>query len=309
MTLEARAVDVRRGGRGLLREVDLAVRPGEVLVVLGANGAGKSTLLRCLSGELLPDAGAIHLNGRALAGWAPRECAKRRAILPQQSALSFPFTALEVALMGRIPHGGPGRGDIGIATQALVAAEAAHLAERSYTTLSGGERQRVHLARILTQVWQPLPDDEPRYLLLDEPTASLDLAHQHTTLALVRQWAQRGLGVMVVLHDLNLAAQYGDRIAVLKDGQLVTAGHPHAVLEPPLIAEAFGLPVRVIPHPELDCPLIITIHRGAGSTTPMARRSVGLERHAFGRRPSASHRLAGESDPMPYHRQPPRAAS
>ncbi len=225
--------------------------------MLGPNGAGKSTLLRCLSGELVPDSGKIHLNGRPLPSWPPRECAKRRAVLPQQSPLSFPFTGLEVALMGRIPHGGPGRGDIAIAGQALLATEAGHLRERSYITLSGGERQRVHLARVLTQLWEPLPEDEPRFLLLDEPAASLDLAHQHGALGLARQWARRGLGVLVVLHDLNLAAQYGDRIAVLKDGQLIASGPAHRVLQAELIAESFGLPVRVIPHPELDCPLIV----------------------------------------------------
>ncbi len=257
MSLEAAGLRVSRGGRALIDGVSLTLSPGQVLVILGANGAGKSTLLRCLSGELGPDAGEVHLNGRPLPRWPAGDCAKRRAILPQQSPLSFPFTALEVAAMGRIPHGGPGLDDTRIAAQALAAAEADHLAERRYTTLSGGERQRVHLARVLTQLWEPLPNDEPRYLLLDEPTASLDLAHQHTTLALARRWTDRNLGVLVVLHDLNLAAQYGDRIALMKEGRLLAVDQPRTVLEPTGIEHAFGLPVRVIPHPELDCPLIV----------------------------------------------------
>ncbi|EXJ16452.1 hemin ABC transporter ATP binding protein [Imhoffiella purpurea] len=246
-----------RDGRALIDGVSLTLNPGEVLVILGANGAGKSTLLRCLSGELRPDAGEIRLNGVPLAAWSSGDCARRRAILPQQSPLNFPFTALEVAAMGRIPHGGPGPGDTRIAAAALAAAEAEHLAERRYTTLSGGERQRVHLARILAQLWSPLPNDEPRYLLLDEPTASLDLAHQHATLALARRWTDRNIGVLVVLHDLNLAAQYGDRIALMKQGRLLALDRPRAVLEPPLIEQAFGLPVSVIPHPEMGCPLVI----------------------------------------------------
>lgn len=257
MSLEARGLRVRRGGHTLLDEVGLSLHPGEVLVILGANGAGKSTLLRCLSGELQPDAGAIRLNGIPLGHWSTADCAKRRAILPQHSPLNFPFTALEVAAMGRIPYGGPGPGDMRIAVAALAAAEVGHLAERRYTTLSGGERQRVHLARILTQLWTPLPDDEPRYLLLDEPTASLDLAHQHATLDLARRWTERRIGVLVVLHDLNLAAQYGDRIALMKHGRLLALDQPRVVLEPAGIEHAFGLPVRVIPHPDLDCPLIV----------------------------------------------------
>lgn len=253
---------MRRQGRWLLDGVSLSVGAGEVLVLLGANGAGKSTLLKCLAGDLRPERGQVQLNGRALHHWSALEAARRRAVLPQASPLSFPFTALEVALMGRIPQGGPSAADMEIALAALGAAEAEHLAERRYTTLSGGERQRVHLGRVLAQLWEPLPGDEPRWLLLDEPTASLDLAHQHSVLALARRWAssgrsQRGLGVLVVLHDLNLAAQYADRVAVLKQGRLLEQGRPQEVLRPQPIFDAFGLPVRVLPHPELDCPLIV----------------------------------------------------
>ena len=255
--LEVCGLRVLAGGRRLLDEVSLAVIPGELLVIIGANGAGKSTLLRCLGAELTPAAGEVQMNGRPLARWAPRDSAKRRAVLPQASPLGFPFTGLEVALMGRIPFGAPGPGDIRIAGAALAAAEAAHLAERRYTTLSGGERQRVHLARVLAQLWEPLPDGEPRYLLLDEPTASLDLAHQHALLRLARAWAAADVGVLIVLHDLNLAAQYADRIAMLKGGRLLVVGTPAEVLRPEAIAEAFGLEVHCLRHPELDCPLIV----------------------------------------------------
>ncbi len=257
MTLEAEGLCVRRSGRALLQNLSLSLAAGEVLAVVGANGAGKSTLLRVLSAELTPDRGQVRLNGRALADWPARESAKRRAVLPQHSPLDFPFTALEVVLMGRIPHGGPGAEDVHRAALALAEVGLAPLAERRYTTLSGGERQRVHLARVLVQIWEPLPAQEPRFLLLDEPTASLDLAHQHATLALAQRWAQHDLGVLIVLHDLNLAAQYANRVAVLKAGQLLAVGAPAKVLEPTLIAEAFGLPVQILPHPELPCPLIV----------------------------------------------------
>ena len=263
--LSAAGIGVQRQGRQLLEDVDLSLTAGEVLVLLGANGAGKSTLLKCLAGELAPDRGQVLLNGRPLSRWRALDAARRRAVLPQASPLNFPFTALEVVLMGRIPHGGAQRGtgsaDLTIAAGTLAAAEADHLAQRRYTTLSGGERQRVHLARVLAQLWEPLPDEEPQWLLLDEPTASLDLAHQHSVLGLARRWVHRSgrrrLGVLVVLHDLNLAAQYADRIAVLKQGRLLVAGAPREVLQPAQVQDAFGLPVRVLPHPELDCPLIV----------------------------------------------------
>lgn len=269
MTLEALELTVERERRRLLDGVNLTVNPGEVLVVVGANGAGKSTLLRCLAGELTPTRGEVRLNGQSLVQWPLRELARRRAVLPQSSPLNFPFTVLEVALMGRIPHGGPATRDVPAAMEALTLAEVAHLAGRRYTTLSGGERQRVQLARILTQLWEPAR--EPRYLLLDEPTASLDLAHQHTTLALARHWSTRGTGVLVILHDLNLAAQYADRVAVLQHGRLLAVDHPRAVLEPVLIEQAFGLPVQVIPHPVLDCPLIVPT-LGATTAPPLNSR-------------------------------------
>jgi iron complex transport system ATP-binding protein len=284
-TLAAAGLGVRRQGRWLLDGVDLTLAAGEVLVLLGANGAGKSTLLKCLAGEILPEQGQVLLNGRALGRWRPADAARRRAVLPQASPLSFPFTALEVVLMGRIPHGGlqgsAGAADLGIAAAALAATEVAHLAERRYTTLSGGERQRVHLARVLAQLWEPLPGGEPQWLLLDEPTASLDLAHQHGVLTLARRWAADPTarrGVLVVLHDLNLAAQYAERIAVLKEGRLLISGTPAAVLTPGLIEAAFGLAVSVLPHPELDCPLIVPRVRRGGGLAASERPATGLLR-------------------------------
>jgi len=153
----------------------------------------------------------------------------------------------------------------------------AHLAGRRYTTLSGGERQRVQLARVLVQLWEAA--DTPRYLLLDEPTASLDLAHQHTTLALARHWSARGAGVLVILHDLNLAAQYGDRIAILRQGRLMAVAPPREALTPPLIQDAFGLPVRVIPHPDLDCPLVVPTHPVGVAPGPNPASGVDASNH------------------------------
>lgn len=143
-----------------------------------------------------------------------------------------------------------------IAHEALAAAHVDHLAERSYMTLSGGERQRVQLARVLAQVWQ---GHEPRYLLLDEPTNNLDLAHQHGTLEIAAEFSQRGVGVLAILHDLNLAAQYADHILVMQQGQVLAAGHPQMVLTPQVIQEAFAMSVMIEQHPCLDCPLVIAM--------------------------------------------------
>jgi iron complex transport system ATP-binding protein len=267
--LEASAVAVAIGPARLLDAVSLCIAPGEVVAIIGPNGAGKSTLLRVLCGDLMPEDGEVRLLGRPLPTWPVQEQARRRAVLPQQSTLAFAFTAREVVLLGRAPHSGGAAGprDRAIADAALDVVDAAHLADRWYTTLSGGEQQRVHLARVLAQIWEPI-DGQPRFLLLDEPTNSLDLAHQHCTLALARQWSRQGVGVALVLHDLNLAAQYADRLALLHNGRVVAAGTPADVLTPPQIAAVFGLPVQVLAHPSLPGPLVVATPNGPAPHMP-----------------------------------------
>ncbi|GAB4366414.1 MAG: heme ABC transporter ATP-binding protein [Kiloniellaceae bacterium] len=261
--LRADAIRVRYGAAEVLRGPSLAVAPGEVVAVLGPNGAGKSTLLAVLAGTLRPHQGDAVLEGRALADWPPRALALRRAVLPQHSELSFGFAVLEVVLLGRSPHAGASSRaeDLAVAEACLAEAEVAHLAHRLYTTLSGGERQRVQLARVLAQIDFPKTDrrDQPRYLLLDEPTASLDPAHQHATLRTARRAAERGMGVLAILHDLNLAALYADRLVVLSRGRLAAEGTPEAVLTEELVREAFELPVHITRHPTRGCPQIVPV--------------------------------------------------
>ncbi|MEL7362134.1 MAG: heme ABC transporter ATP-binding protein [Bacteroidota bacterium] len=244
------------GTNTLVVDVSLAVAPGEVVAVVGANGAGKTTLLRMASGDLTPSAGTVRLDDRALAAYEPDALARQRAVLPQHAALTFGFTAREVVLLGRTPHAAGQAMDDEVAAQALHLAGVTHLAERAYPTLSGGERQRVHFARTLAQLWEA-PAAGSRVLLLDEPTASLDPAHQHAVLGVSKQCADAGVGVLAVLHDLNLAAYYADRIAVLRQGRLVALGPPAAVLTPGTIRHAFGLDALVQTHPTADCPLVI----------------------------------------------------
>ena len=249
-------VTVRAGASTLLDALSLGVAPGEVVAVVGPNGAGKTTALRALAGDLAPDGGSVRLDGRRLAE-AP-DVARRRAVLPQESALAFGFSALDVVLLGRTPHQTGRRANLAAAARAMDEARVAHVADRLYPSLSGGERQRVHLARTLAQL-DAEPSGASRYLLLDEPTSALDLGHQHAVLRTARRQASRGVGVLAVLHDLNLAAQYADRIAVLAAGRLVAVGRPEAVLTPTVVRCAFGIAVVVASHPCAACPLVVPV--------------------------------------------------
>jgi iron complex transport system ATP-binding protein len=216
----------------LLDDVALAVRPGEVLAVVGPNGAGKSTLLRVLCGELLPQSGEVRLVGRELRNWPARERARKLAVLPQQSRLEFGFLAEEVVGMGRSPHA-PRAGDERIVQTAMERVGVSHLAGRVYPTLSGGEQQQVQLARVLAQ--------ETGFILLDEPTSSLDLRHQHQVLRLLRELAKEDVGIMVVLHDLRLAKRYADRIAMMQQGQILAMGAVGHVLTASIVATVYDL--------------------------------------------------------------------
>jgi iron complex transport system ATP-binding protein len=229
----------------LLATVHTQFVPGRVTAILGPNGAGKSTLLAMLSGQRAPRSGQVWMGGQPVSGKGAQALARQRAVLPQDTAVAFDFTVQEVVEMGRFPHRQqPSRHEARIVTEAMQATGVAHLAGRSINTLSGGERARSHLARALAQIWEPLPDGVTRWLLLDEPTAALDLAHQHHTLALVRRWAvEQGVGVVAVLHDLNLALRYAHDSLLLAPG-LAGPRSVHAtahLLTPATIAQVWGV--------------------------------------------------------------------
>lgn len=247
------------GRKILLQQVSVQARPGELLAVVGANGAGKSTLLRLLSGDLLPSSGSVSFDGRPLALHAPSDLARRRAVLTQQHTLSLSFRVDELVMMGRYPHfkGSPGPHDHSIVAAALATVGLTELAGRSYPTLSGGEQQRVQLARVLAQVWEA----EGGFLLLDEPLNGLDLHHQHHTLDVARTLTRQGFGVIAVLHDLNLAAQFADQVLMLRQGEPVAYGPPASVLTGENIQQGFAINVQLIPHPSLHCPLIVPCPR------------------------------------------------
>jgi iron complex transport system ATP-binding protein len=252
--LEVEQLRVQRGARTVLDDLSLQLLPGQVLGVLGPNGAGKSTLLGALSGELVAASGRVLLDGRPLAAWPGPERARRLAVLAQSSTLDFAFRVEDVVAMGRLPHASGRELDGQIVAAALAAADVTYLSGRNYLTLSGGERQRVHLARVLAQLW---PGGAGQVLLLDEPTSMLDPLHQHSTLQAVRDFAQRGAAVLVIVHDLNLAARYCDRLLLLADGRPHALGTPDEVLQPATLNAVFGLQVLVQRHPERDHPLIV----------------------------------------------------
>ena len=245
--LEVAGVGVEVPGRSLLQAVSAQFIAGQVTAVLGPNGAGKSTLMSLLTGQRQPSGGHVHLAGKALSAHAPAELARMRACVAQETQVAFEFTVREVVELGRYPHRRhPGRNEADVVLQAMQATAVEHLQHRVLNTLSGGEKARVHLARALAQVWEPLAGQSTRWLLLDEPTAALDLQHQHRMLQLVRAWATaQGVGVVAVLHDLNLALRYSDRCVVLQQGRVVGSGATAEVLSPLCIEKVWG----VVAHP------------------------------------------------------------
>lgn len=258
VTLRARELVVeRRGGSGparrVLDQVDFTVAAGEIVALVGPNGAGKSTLLAALAGELTPAAGGVELDGHPLTHWSPLDMARRRAVLPQTHTVGFPFTAREVVAMGRAPWVRTPRADRDddLIAAAMAAADVTHLAGRAFPTLSGGERARVALARVLAQ-------DTPT-LLLDEPTAALDLGHQEAVLRLAAERARDGAAVVVVLHDLGIAAAYADRVAVLDSGRVAADGPPRAVLTTDLLTRVYQHPVEVLDHPVTGAQLVLPV--------------------------------------------------
>ncbi|MFC8567670.1 heme ABC transporter ATP-binding protein [Streptomyces sp. NPDC057245] len=248
---EAEAVRVRLGGRPVLDGVDVRVRAGEVLALVGPNGAGKSTLLGALAADVPAAEGVVRVHGRPVSAWSAPELALRRAVLPQSAALSFPFPVEEVVRMGRAPWAGDERADEddAVVADAMARTEVTGFAGRPFSALSGGERARVALARVLAQR-APL-------LLLDEPTAALDLRHQELVLRLCRERARAGDAVVVVLHDLALAAAYADRVAVLRAGRIAADGPPAEVFAEELLSEVYDQPVEVLPHPRTGALLVL----------------------------------------------------
>ncbi|MBW2288098.1 MAG: ABC transporter ATP-binding protein [Deltaproteobacteria bacterium] len=252
VALSFEGVAIAFGKRQILREVDLDLRAGEVLGVAGGNGAGKTTLLRIASRVLAASAGRVCVGGRDVESLSRRELAREIAVVPQDVQVSFPFRASEVVLMGRSPHlgafGYESPADIERARVAMTRVGVDHLADRSILDLSGGERQLVLIARALAQ--------DAAILLLDEPTAHLDLRHRIQVLTLVREFAATGRSALVVSHDLSLAARSCDRMALLGGGRLIGVGRPAEIVTKANLRAAFGIDAEVLVAPD-GAPLVV----------------------------------------------------
>jgi iron complex transport system ATP-binding protein len=241
----------------LVSDVSFSVNTGEIVSIIGSNGAGKSTLIKAISGDVALQSGEILLCGKPLSQWQDNIRAKHIAVLPQMSVLNFPFKVEEVVALSRIPHDTGSTIDNDIVVEAIDMLDIRHLFGRTYTHLSGGERQRVQLARVLAQIWRQ-QDSAYRLLLLDEPLTSLDLGHQQQLMAIIKQFSQSGVGVVMVLHDMNIASQHSDKIIALNEGKLIAQGEPSAVLTETVIEQLFNAKVHLVKHPETGKTVILT---------------------------------------------------
>ena len=268
--VDAQGVSFSVEAKTLLDRVDMRAERGQFVGLIGPNGAGKSTLLRTLSGVLRHQEGAVWLEGGDLAAMPARDVAAMLALVPQIAPYTQGFTAFELVLMGRYPHLGrfqvEGQTDDRIAREAMRLTETDQFEERTLETLSGGERQRVFLARALAQ--------QPRILLLDEPTSNLDILHQLTILGLVRKLVDDGLTAIAAIHDLNLAARYCDRLVLISNGAVVTEGPPEEVLTPETIESAFGVRSAVYRDPVTEA-LAISLIAPAANGVASSRNGHG----------------------------------
>ena len=256
--LRAEGIGYTIGGKQILQGIDTLFVPGQFNMILGPNGSGKSSLLKIISGEINSYTGKIIYNGHPLASLKKEELAKFRAVMSQQPELSFPLTAEDVVMMGRYPHFvfNPGKKDEEICRAVMDKMSLLAFRERNYLTLSGGEKQRVQYARVLAQVWDKT-NTRMRYLFLDEPLNNLDIHYQQEFLQLAREFQQEDTVLVAVLHDINLAIQYADRLFFLKEGRLAAQGSPEEIVTEELIHDIFNVRSAIIRNPVSGAPLVV----------------------------------------------------
>lgn len=255
--IAASRLNVVLSGKQVLKGVSLEAAAGKLTAIVGPNGCGKTTTMKAVAGEL-PYEGNVQINGRDLRTLKPWELSLKRGVLPQSTAIAFPFTVREVVQMGLIvnAHSNPKR-TLEITAAALEAVDLAGFSGRFYQELSGGEQQRVQLARVLCQIWEPVAHGEPRFLLLDEPVSALDIRHQLAIMELARNFCQRGGGVIAVMHDLNLTAMFADHVVMLKNGVVQTSGPPREAFTDAALEAVFGCRLRVNAVPQGPTPFIL----------------------------------------------------
>jgi iron complex transport system ATP-binding protein len=256
--LETKNIQYSIGKKKILNNISVEFHPGEFNMILGPNGSGKSSFLKIFSGEINGYTGTVLYNDKNISTQKKETLAKYRAVMSQQPELSFPLMVDEVVMMGRYPHFSfnPNKKDITICNEAIERMNLVAFKERNYLTLSGGEKQRVQFARVLAQIWEK-PGKGTRYLFLDEPLASLDINYQQEFLQLAREFTQKDTVLVAVIHDINLAIQYADKLFFLKEGELVSWGKPKEILNEALIKKVFDVETVIINNPVTNNPLII----------------------------------------------------
>lgn len=261
--LKTSAISYAIGKKKILENISAEFQPGEFNMILGPNGSGKSTFLKIFCGEIHGYQGTVLYDDKKIASIRKSELAKTRAVMSQQPELGFPLAVEEVVMMGRYPHFDftPGKKDEQICADVITRMNLNEFKERNYLTLSGGEKQRVHFARVLAQVWEK-PAVGHRYLILDEPLTSLDINYQHEFLELAKEFLQSDTILVAIIHDINLAIQYADKLFFLKEGELAAQGEPSAVLTETLIENVFGVKTTIVNNPVTGTPLIIYSRAG-----------------------------------------------
>jgi iron complex transport system ATP-binding protein len=252
--VQANDLNVRLGQRCILDGVSFQAQAGQVTAIVGPNGSGKTTLLRAMTGDVAYT-GVVTLGGANIADMPAWQLASVRAVLPQASTLAFPFTVIEVVRIGLHRGGAAGSDQIAFAALARVGLET--FADRFFQDLSGGEQQRVQLARVLSQVWEPIVTGVPRWLFLDEPVSSLDIGHQLQVMEIMRDFAAVGGGVIAVMHDLNLTAMFADQVMVISEGNILASGTPKEIMTDDTLSEAYQCNIRINTPPLNGTPYIL----------------------------------------------------
>ena len=247
MSLSLKSVSLKLNNRQILKDVSLEINEGEIVSVIGPNGAGKSTLLNVLTGDISPDSGNTTYDNKQLNKISIQERAFTRSVMSQMQTLVFNFNVKDVVEMGWLQRGNSDfSSNFSMAFEAVTKECNVHnLVHRNFNTLSGGEQRRVHFARTLLQLWRPSRSNDPRYLLLDEPTANLDLSSEMLLMNILKARASSNVGILVILHDLNLASHFADKIAIMKDGEIKAFGKPEEVMTDDFLTSIYEVPIKV----------------------------------------------------------------
>ena len=247
MSLSLKSVSLKLDNRQILKDVSLEINEGDIVSVIGPNGAGKSTLLNVLTGDISPDSGDIIYDNKQLNKISIQERAFTRSVMSQMQTLVFNFNVKDVVEMGWLQRGNSDfSSNFTMAFEAVTSECNVHnLVHRKFNSLSGGEQRRVHFARTLLQLWRPSQSNDPRYLLLDEPTANLDLSSEMLLMNILKARASSNVGILVILHDLNLASHFADKIAIMKDGEIKAFGKPEEVMTDDFLTSIYEVPIKV----------------------------------------------------------------